>query len=104
MSGQERSHHGTLRALPLFGNGSCTIVGGRRRRSSLIDPRTELVSAYSPYRRMNGGKAMRRIIARAAFRSVRCNESRLFFCSKAKFLRLIPGSRVVIARAHRVAV
>ena len=33
----------------------------------------------------------------------RCNESRLFSSSKVKFLRLIPGSRAVIARAHRVA-
>ena len=32
-----------------------------------------------------------------------CNEPRLFSFSKVKFLRLIPGSRAVIARAHRAA-
>jgi hypothetical protein len=32
-----------------------------------------------------------------------CNESRLFSSSKVIFLRFIPGSSAVIARAHRVA-
>jgi hypothetical protein len=33
-----------------------------------------------------------------------CNESRLFSSSKVNIPQLIPGSRVVIAKAHRVAV
>jgi RNA-directed DNA polymerase len=36
-------------------------------------------------------------------RALQCNEPRLFSSWKVIFLRLIPGSRAVIARARRVA-
>ena len=39
-----------------------------------------------------------------SYRDALCNEPRLFSSSKVIFLRLIPGSRAVIARADRIAV
>jgi hypothetical protein len=44
------------------------------------------------------------IVGSGSWFAPHCNESRLFSSSKVRFLRLIPGSRAVIARAQRVAV